>query len=296
MSHGFYAVIIASLLLGIIPSINNAILLSGMSSSCIVFLTYFTSSICMLIVASIKGLSIRISKKDIITLLFVGFAGLGMTGFLLNLAYELIPVGLVTMLHFLYPSIISFIMVIVYKQKISCFRVTAILLSITGMYFIADLSGNMKTTGIIIALCSSITYSFYFIMNEKGSISGISLIIKLFYVSSGIAFAFGILTFMRNEFSLPVSGFISLQLFGFVGIGSMVAFFLITYGIKKIGASTSSFINMLEPITSLIFSSSLYHYYISKITLIGCLFVLASVLLIALDDKKNDVYLKNYDV
>lgn len=284
--YGIIAVICASLLLGIIPSVNKLILLSGMSSGCIVFLTYLTSASGMLFIILIRREPFRVRPVQFFTLLFTGFSGLGMTGFLLNMAYELIPVGLATMLHFLYPSLVSVAMILFFRQRITLLKSGAILFSIAGMFLIADLSGGLKFAGILIALCSSLTYSFYFIINEKGCISVLPLTVKFFYVSVGSSLMFGILTFSRNEFSLPSSPAVGVELFLIAGLGSMLAFFLITYGIKKAGASTSSFLNMLEPITSLIVGSILYQEYPSLLSLAGCAFVLFSVLLAALDSSR----------
>ena len=283
MFLGILAVICASLLLGIIPSVNKLILLSGMTSGCIVFLTYLTSAAGMAVILFLRKESFRVRPIQFITLLFTGFAGLGMTGFLLNLAYELIPVGLATMLHFLYPSLVSIAMALFFHGRLTPLKTGAILFSIIGMLLIADLSGGLRPAGILIALCSSLTYAFYFIVNEKGCISGLPLTIKFFYVSVGSGLMFGALTFVRGEFSLPASLNTALELFLVVGLGSMLAFFLITLGIKKAGASTSSFLNMLEPITSLIVSCLLYKDYPSPLGFAGCGLVLLSVLLAAAD-------------
>lgn len=287
MLFGIFSVIFASLLLGVIPSVNKLILLSGMSSGCIVFLTYLTSALGMLLITVFKHEPLKVEKKELLILLFTGFAGLGMTGYLLNLAYELIPVGLATMLHFLYPSLVSLILVLFFQQNISRMKISAILLSLCGMFLIADLSGGLKFFGIIAALCSSLTYSYYFLINEKGSISTLPLTVKFFYISLGSALMFGILTLLRRDFSLPSSPFTAFLLFGIVGAGSMLAFFLITFGIKKAGASTASFLNMLEPLTSLVVSFLLYRDALSLSALAGCALVLFSILLVALDGGRN---------
>ncbi len=287
MLQGILALVGASVLLGVIPSANKYILLSGMSSGSIVFFMQLTIAVSALIIGMITRQSFRVSKKQLVMLLIVGAVGMGGTEFLLNIAYGMIPVGLTTMLHFLYPSIVSIIMVVLFKQKMTKLKLGGILLSVAGMLLIADLSGGIKLAGIAAALCSSLTYTFYMIANEKGNINELPLIIKLFFVSFGSTLAFGIQTAASGTFSLPVGTVVFVQLFFILGLGSMIAFYLLIAGIKLIGASSASFFNMLEPITSLVVSNLIYHDQPSLFTLLGCSLVLSSVLLAALDGSKK---------
>ena len=72
-----------------------------------------------------------------------------------------------------------------------------------------------------------------------------------------------------------------------VGIGSLLGFYFITAGVKYIGASKAAFINMLEPVTGVIGGVLFYHDVINFRSLIGCICVLLSVLLIAMDGKSS---------
>ena len=111
MWQGIAALTAASLLLGIIPSLNKLILLDGMNSGSMVFFNYLTVMAVTGIVIALRRQSFRVTGKQLAILLFTGALGLGATGFLLNLAYDRIPVGLATMLHFLYPTVVSVVMV-----------------------------------------------------------------------------------------------------------------------------------------------------------------------------------------
>lgn len=287
MLKGILALVGASVLLGVIPAANKFVLLSGMSNSCIVFLTYLTSMVGMGIISALQKKRFSVSARQLVVLLLAGAGGLGLTGYFLNIAYERIPVGLTTTLHFLYPTLVSCVMVVAFHQKMSKYKLGAIVLSVIGMVLIADLSGgSIQVTGVVVALLSSVTYSFYMIVNEKGCISGLDLFIKMFYISMGAAILFGILTLVNGELTLPGTSPVWGVLFGLIGIGSMLAFFLVTVGIRIIGASNASFLNMLEPLTSLAVGAVLYQEIPSVISVAGCGLVIVSVCLVALDGAK----------
>ena len=102
----------------------------------------------------------------------------------------------------------------------------------------------------------------------------------------GAAILFGILTLVNGELTLPGTSPVWGVLFGLIGIGSMLAFFLVTVGIRIIGASNASFLNMLEPLTSLAVGAVLYQEIPSVISVAGCGLVIVSVCLVALDGAK----------
>ncbi len=58
-------------------------------------------------------------------------------------------------------------------------------------------------------------------------------------------------------------------------------------GISHMGAGTAAFINMVEPMTSMIVSSILFHYHITVVAVIGCVLILCSLTFTALEDMKK---------
>lgn len=71
------------------------------------------------------------------------------------------------------------------------------------------------------------------------------------------------------------------------GIGNLGAFYFITAGIRRIGAPAASFVNMLEPITSVVVSTVIYQDHQGFKTICGMALILSSVLLVAMDGRKG---------
>lgn len=59
------------------------------------------------------------------------------------------------------------------------------------------------------------------------------------------------------------------------------------YGISKLGAAIASFVSMLEPIVSVIFSTLWFHDPVTIGIVVGGGLVMASILLIAIDGAKK---------
>lgn len=285
MFQGILCIAGASLLFGLIPTANKYVLLSGVSAECITFFSQSIIAVLSIIIALVTRNSLRVKRKQLFKLLVLGAIGMGGTTFLLSSATLLIPVGIATVLHFLYPTIVSVTMVALFGQHMSKYKLVAILCSISGMLLITNTKGGggLQWTGVLLALCSSLTYSFYMISNEKGTINALSLIVKLAYTSMGSALAFGAIAEYNDAVRLPETGSAVLVLVVICGLGSLGAFYLITAGIKRIGASIASFVNMMEPITSVVVSAIVYREMPKLSMIAGMVLVLSAVFLVALD-------------
>lgn len=289
MVQGILCVAGASLLFGLIPSANKFVMLAGVPPECVTFLSHGTVFLMAALLAKCTGNSLRIPRRQILCLLLLGAVGMGGTSFLINSASARIPVGVTTVLHFLYPTIVSLVMVTVFHQRMSWYKAAAMVCSIVGMLLITDLRGDsgLSVIGILLALCSSLTYSFYMISNEKGSINAFPLVVKLTYASLGSTLAFGTIAVCTGRVGLPATAASAAVLVGISGFGSLSAFYLITAGIRRIGASVASFVNMLEPIVSVVVSAVVYQETPTLAMALGMCLVLSAVWLIAMDGRRS---------
>lgn len=283
MVRGILAVVAASIFFGLVPSANKFVLLSGMTSDCIVFYMTLAMIATTALVLILKKESPRMNPSLAVKLLALGAIGMGGTDYFLDQAYVSLPVSVVVMLHFLYPSIVLVIMVAGFHHHLSASKIGAVLFSILGLVLISNTSGGLDAAGAAYAIGSACTYAFFVIANDYGEIRQQSLIVKLFYVSIGASIAIGPGTLASGHLSAPVGWSTALMLFGGVGLGTLLAFYLVTVGIRHIGAERAAFFNMLEPITGVLIGAAAYHETLTAKSIIGCVCVLLSVLFIAFD-------------
>lgn len=291
MIRGILCVLGASLIFGVNPTGNKYVMLHGVAPLCVTFYSSAILTLICLALVRIKGYSLKIKWTQVLYLAFLGITGMGVTSALISLAMNHIPVGLATILHFLYPTIVSIAMVVFFRQKLTKWKIFAIICSIFGMLLITDMShsGHISITGILLALCSSLTYSFYIIANDRGSVNELPLLVKLVYSGLGSSLLFGAISALRGEITLPNTLAAGMVMVCFCGFGYMTAYYLITAGIKRIGASAASFVNMLEPVTSVVVSTLIYRYALESRTILGMALILSSVFLVAMDGHKKAV-------
>lgn len=287
MLLGVLYITAASFLFGVIPSGNNYVLLQGMEADCLLCYQTVTMVLGAACLLAVKKISIQIPIQDIAELFVLGAVGMGVTDYLLNLAYELLPVSTVVMLHFLYPAIVLVISCGVFHQGISVFSAGAVVLSIFGLILVGGLQGGVSLQGVIFALGSALSYAFFVTANQHGQVNRLPLMVKLFYMSLITMIIYLMKTGFSRHFSLPSDFKTGAIAIGVVGLGSLLAFYLITAGIKQIGARKASFLNMLEPVAGVVLSVLIYQESFPLRSLIGCLCIVGSVLFIAFDSRES---------
>ncbi|MBQ3587223.1 MAG: DMT family transporter [Oscillospiraceae bacterium] len=282
MKKGVLAVVAASFLYGIMPIFTKRVLMEGMTSGSVVFYRLFFSAVFSFIFLMVTRTDIRIEAIQLVHLAVFGIIGFGATMALLTVAYSLIPTGLATMLHFTYPLFVTVVMTVVFREKMSRLKLISCLCALGGLALMADFS-RLSVMGIVLAVCSGITYACYVIANRKSSFSNLPGMVIVFYVSCFAAVFFGIKAVIAKEFMLPKNGLCLCLLLIIAIFCTIITLFLLTYGIKTLGASTASVLNMLEPVISLIAGVIIYKESVTLFSIIGAVLVVAGGLAVALD-------------
>ncbi len=282
---GMLYMIIASLLYGIAPSVQKVLLLEGLTPVSMVVVCNGFAVVFSLIFCLVRHQSLRVSGMQLLQLAMVGGIGMGVTAVLLNLAYLYLPVGFVTMIHFMFPAIICFVMAAFFRERLTLLKVGGVVLSIAGLALISGGSFEGGILGILLALASSFTYSFFLIANEKWSIRTLPQMTLTFYINLFVVVVNFLLSQATvNVYPQQVGHWLLCALIGAMFCSGIT---MIEKGVSKLGAGTSSFFNMLEPVVSLIVSTVAYQYAISCGSAFGCLLILGSMLLVALNDRRR---------
>ena len=284
MLIGIIAVAGAATLLGIMPSMQKTLLVNGLPMNSLMFFTNLTISLVCLIMARLKGRSLKASRIQLIQALIMGASGMMFTALLLNTSYLYLPVGTAIMLNFLYPTVVCIVMGTVFREGFTKLQVAAIVVSITGMAFLTGAGGKMPLIGIVTAIASSLTYRGYLVANEKGPANQLPIEAKLFYVSLPGTVIFAVLSAATGTLQAPAGGLSGWALLiGGSGLFTVSGYFLMMYGVSRLGASTAAFVSMLEPIVSVVFGTIWFDDSVTLGIVAGGCLVITSILFITFD-------------
>lgn len=268
-------VIVSSILFGIIPSLQSLIMLSGASPLGTMTIVMSVSTTLSFIISRFRKTTLCINRQQVFPIIVAGVF-LCTTDLLLDISYTLIPVGLTTMIHFMYPTIVCIINTVMFKEKGSRNILLSIILAIIGFICLGVANVSTNYMGILFAMITALTYGSYLIMSGRKPLNSITAPSFVFYVSL-ISASLGWLITLLTHVAVP-----NLMNVGpLVLLSSIMLFsatFLLKIGIKKIGSTIVSILSVIEPVTSLILSSVLFSYKLSMTTILGCMLLLLSLI------------------
>ncbi|MBR5640666.1 MAG: EamA family transporter [Firmicutes bacterium] len=239
------------------------------------------------VILKVKGYGFALTKRQLVSLIFVGMTCGGLTAMLLYLAYDYISVGLTLCLHFLYPALVALFYAVFFKQKLTKIQGASLLLACLGIWVMMFGGLEANPLGITLALLSSVAYASYLVIADKSGVRELNGFKISFYntlFGSIFLFVFGHIFGFSFAECRP-AGWIWLFLTGLmvVCIGNVMT----PEAIKRIGPTVTGILGILEPITSLVCSILLLGEPLTKRSLLGGILVLVSAFLITLGDHKK---------
>jgi drug/metabolite transporter (DMT)-like permease len=232
-------------------------------------------------------ISLRVRKRELITLFIVSVAGNFATTVMLYSSFQYIGIGLATVLHYLSPVIIMLINIVLFKEKAKSWKILSLILAFVGMLTFFTRSGGTLFLGTILALGSAVSYAIIFLSVEHTTLNTLHHVTLTFYTSvfvSIVSFIVGQASGLLNLRMTPSAWGYSVILALMVGVA---AFALLNRAIVLVGSSTTSVISMLEPLTGIVVGHLVLNESYSLINWIGCGLILLGATIISVFSLKT---------
>ena len=286
---GIGATLLSAIYFGFVPLLMKTVYAGGGNSFTAAFLRFAFSIPVRFVVLKIKGVDLRITREELKHFFIITAFGYAGTTLLVFTAYNYIPTGMTTTIHFLYPTFTVAGLMIFYREKIKASKIFCVILCLIGIImFYNGGEGHASLIGILLALCSSMTYAFYTIFLGKSEVlRDIEPMKRLFYmhiIGAMIMLAIGLISGNLNFHMTPLSwGVMALT----ANLTAFVGALLYQIGVKYIGAESTAMLSTFEPITSVIVGILVYGEPMTVRIFIGCAAIIASTLIIARTESKE---------
>lgn len=250
--NGFLYGLLSSASFGLIPLFAIPAMQNGMQFDSILLYRFIFACIALGCILLLDRQSFRISRKDILPLLLLTLLYL-MSAVFLFWGYKLMASGVATTIHFMYPVLTTLIMMLFFKEKKSIWRIGAILLAVTGVYFLSGggtETGTVSFTGLFIVLLSALGYALYLVTMSQmkiGKMKGLKLTFYVF-LFGGILLFIGIGTF--GEIQAIPNGRTTGNLILLALIPTVISNLALVRAVKSIGSTLASVLGAMEPVTA----------------------------------------------
>ncbi|TXH35211.1 MAG: DMT family transporter [Rhodospirillaceae bacterium] len=230
----------------------------------------------------------RLTRKDWLSLLFLGIVGYYLSSILDFMGLQYITAGLERLILFLYPTVVVILSVLLFGHAIGKRTLIAMAISYVGIgiAFLHDVrfTGNQSDIvigGSLVFLCM-ITYAIYLVAN--GQLVGRLGAIRLAAWASIVSAMACLIHFLAVD---PVASAFQQpwQVYAYAGamagISTVLPVFLTAKAIQLVGASKVSIVGSIGPVATIFFGWLFLNETISLEQMVGAAFVLGGVMLVS---------------
>ena len=286
-SIGITCAILAACIYGFTPILAKIAYIDGSNTITLTFFRNLFSFPVLFFMLRIKGIGVRVARKEFWILLLMSVLGAFATGLMLYGAYNYISVGLTTCMHNIYPVLVAVGSVVIFKDRVSRTKVLALALALGGLWIILDGDLSLNLFGVAMALGSGLVYAAYLLIMDKCGMNKLNPFLISFYCSttaSVLLFLFGTATSQLVYRMTPRAWLFTFLMAMLV---SVLANSLVPMAVKRVGPTVTSILGMLEPIVSVIMGILFLSEVLTLKSLMGCGLVIAAVITLTLEKEKG---------
>lgn len=283
---GIVYALISSSTFGLIPLFALPIIQSGLGSPSILFYRFAFAALALGLLMLFSGKSFRIGLKDLGILTVLGFL-YAATSMGLLFSYSMIPSGMATTIHFLYPILVTLIMVIFFKESKSIWLFIAAAMSLTGVGLLSWSNGGASFQGILTVLLTVITYGVYIVGVNKSGISKLDTLPLTFYVLAVGAVMFAVYAFSTTGIEAIPDSHTWFNVLLLAILPTVISDLTLVLAVKYAGSTTTSILGSMEPLTAVLVGVLYFAEPFNGRGLLGIVMVIVSVVLVILGNTRR---------
>ncbi|MED1950115.1 DMT family transporter [Brevibacillus centrosporus] len=253
---------------------------AGVSVSTLLFLRFLFASAIFFGLIFWKKESVRVNKKQLLSLFFLGGILYTMQSLSFFSAVQYIPTSMAALLLYTFPVFVAILSFLVEKEKLRKKTIIAMAVSFVGLAMVLGLSfGGIHPLGVFLALAAAILYSVYIIVGNR-VVKGLSPYVTSAYITLFACFS----TFLVAQkdgginLSFDVQGWFALA--GIVVFSTVVAISTFFRALQLISSTKASVLSTFEPVVTFVASALLLGESFTWLQLVGGAAVLGGAVLI----------------
>jgi len=206
----------------------------------------------------------------------LGRAGQGITYFD---ALELAPAGLVTLLLYLYPALVTLLAAAFLKDRLTPARLVAVVVALAGTALAVGPTVGGSAPGVVLSLATAAIYAVYIVASSRVTRHASAFVASAVIVAATAVPYVGIVAlrgYTPPRTLLGWSAIVVMALFSTV-LGT-VTFFA---GLKLVGATNTSILSTFEPIWTVVLAALVLGERLEPVQLLGGALIVGAVVVLA---------------
>lgn len=261
---------------GIAPIFARIAYNDGLNTTTAMFLRFAISGTIMAVLFQWQGGRWPQGRSLLVLLLMGGVCYLGQS-FCYFSALHYASAGLVALLLYLYPAIVTVILALITRSRLGPVRTAALVAALAGTALTVSGSLQGSLLGVVLGTAAALIYSTYIVLGDR-MLGGESVLGSTTVILLTAAAVYGIIIAWQGP-SWPASaaGWGAATAIALTTVGGVFGFLA---GIQRLGAVDASTISTLEPVMTIVLAAVFLEEFIRLRQIFGGLIILAAVILL----------------
>lgn len=187
--------------------------------------------------------------------------------------------GLVALLLYLYPAIVTMLVALLFRRRIGRGRALAVVIALAGSALTVGGDLDSEVSGIVLGLGAALIYSFYIIAGER-VIPRVGPLPAAAVVMLSAAAVYGMAAFGSGP-AWPASWHGWAAVFAIALFSTLLAILGFFKGLEKLGAADASTLSTLEPLVTIGLAAVVLGEEVTALQIGGGMLILAAVIWLA---------------
>ena len=172
----------------------------------------------------------------------------------LTMSYQYISSGAATTIHFLYPILVTAIMIAFFGEKASRTLIVASVLSIIGVALLSQGEGEgVEPKGLLLVLMTVVTYATYIVGVNKSGVESTDPVILTFYVFVASTALFAAYAWGTGGTIEPIKDCTTMWHIVLLALlPTVISDFTLILAIKYVGSTVTAILGSMEPLTAVL--------------------------------------------
>jgi drug/metabolite transporter (DMT)-like permease len=283
--RGYALAAAAATMWGLNGSMARSLLDDGVSALRLAQLRSFGSWLILLLVLGLwRRDLLRVERRDVPALAFLGVAGLALVHAAYFLAIERLEIGVAVTIQYLAPLLLLIWLRVFHRRRLAPTLWGAVALSVVGCFFVVrayDI-GSLDALGVAVAFGSAVAFGVYMVGSERAGHHHqplTTLVWAFGFASLFWALATPWWSFPFGEFESAEDQLLGL---GVITVGTLLPFTCMVAALRHVPAPRAAVVATLEPVLAGVFAYFLHDEALAAVQIAGGAAVLTAVIWVQL--------------
>ncbi|MDP2906751.1 MAG: DMT family transporter [Nanoarchaeota archaeon] len=250
---------------------------AGTNPITLLFLRFGISSVCMLLLTLVRGTPFP-RGRILLGLMLMGAVGYFGQSFCYFTALIFTSAGLVALLLYLYPAIVTVLAVVILREPVSTLKIAALVLALIGTALTIGPAGGGEPLGIALSLGAAFIYSVYILVGSKIMEQGTAIPSSTVIITSAAVMYGGLIAIKGASFPTTWFGWASVSAVALISTVLAVVTFLA--GLERVGPTSAATLSTIEPVVTVILAALALDEAITPLRIAGGMMILLAVILL----------------